>query len=192
MLPVPPCGTEPARAHATALEFRRLAGAADAARYRAVRLECLARFPDHFGSSHGEESRKARLGLEAPIEEGAADRFMIGAFAGERLVGIAGFVREARGKAAHRGEIVHMYVDPAHHGRRVGEALLRAVIDAAFALEGMRQVELNVVATNAAATALYGRLGFRVHGEIPDCFRAAGRSWNQLLMSLPRDRWLAG
>jgi RimJ/RimL family protein N-acetyltransferase len=191
MHPVPPCGTDRARAHHDIVACRRLAGAADAALYRRLRLECLARFPEHFGSSHGEESRKPRLELEAPIEQGEGDRFMIGAFAAGRLVGIAGFVREARAKAAHRGEIVHMYVDPAHHGRRVGERLLRAVVDAAWALEGVRQIELNVVATNKAARSLYERLGFRVHGEIPGCFVDGARSWNQLLMHLTRERWPA-
>ncbi|MDC7806306.1 GNAT family N-acetyltransferase [Luteimonas sp BLCC-B24] len=57
------------------------------------------------------------------------------------------------------GRITMLFVDPAARGAGIGAALLRHM------LAGMAgAVELDVVASNAAALALYRRAGF-VHGE---------------------------
>jgi GNAT superfamily N-acetyltransferase len=112
------------------------------------------RYPDSFGATYDEESRQARLPFEVAIEEGAGDRFVVGAFADDRLAAIASFARVEGRKRRHRGEITGVFVDPEHRGRAIGKALMRKLLQLAFALS-VDRVELRVVSTNAAALQLY-------------------------------------
>ena len=64
-------------------------------------------------------------------------------------------------------------VEAESRGRRVGEALVRASLEAAREA-GFRVLQFNaVVATNLAARRLYERLGFTQLGTIPGGFRMA-------------------
>ena len=166
--------------------FRKL-GAGDAPRYRAARLDCLRKHPENFGTTSEDEAAKPRLQFEDWIEEGSPEAFMIGAFDGERLVGIVGFMREERRKTRHRGKIVQMYVDPGYRGRDVGEGLLRLAIETAFRMDGIEQAELGVVTENAAAIRLYERLGFRRAGVVPRYFKLGDRYQDEQLMMILKD-----
>ena len=56
-------------------------------------------------------------------------------------------------------------VDPNHHRDGVGRALLSAVIDWARARK-LRRIQLAVIATNAAALALFKNIGFAAEGAL--------------------------
>ena len=159
--------------------------------FRRVRLECLQNFPDSFGTLYEDEVEKPKLYFEDLIEQDTPDVFFFSAFAGERLIGIAGFVRGNRTKTRHRGEIVSMYVNPDFHGQKVGENLLRALVKAAFELEGVEQIHLTVVADNAAAARLYERIGFETFGMQENYFKSGEKYWNQRFMQLMRDKFFA-
>ena len=154
----------------TEIIYRRLKPT-EARDFRRVRLECLQNFPDSFGTLYEDEVGKPKLYFEDLIEQDTPDVFFFGAFAGERLIGIAGFVRGERTKTRHRGEIVAMYVNPDFHGRKIGEHLLRALLKAAFDLEGVEQAYLTVVADNHAASRLYERIGFETFGIQKNYFK---------------------
>ena len=155
--------------------------------YRRVRLECLQKFPDSFGTLYMDEADKAKLYFEELIERDVPDVFFYGAFAGDNLIGIAGFVRGNRTKTRHRGEIAAMYVNPDFRGRKVGEHLLRALIRAVFDLEGIEQVHLTVVADNAAAVGLYERIGFETFGVQKNYFKLGEKYWDQNFMQLIKE-----
>ncbi|MBN8807060.1 MAG: GNAT family N-acetyltransferase [Sphingomonas sp.] len=78
-----------------------------------------------------------------------------GAFDGDTLVGHM---------ALKPGWIDHLYVDPAHHGRGIGRALIALAQDAAADLQ------LYTYAANARARRLYETAGFVVeeHGFDPE------------------------
>ena len=61
-------------------------------------------------------------------------------------------------------------------GRGIGRAMLEAVLDAA-AGAGYRQAELEVIAENKNAIALYESLGFVRYGRMPDNIRYADGSF---------------
>lgn len=79
---------------------------------------------------------------------------------------------------------------PEHRGRAVGAALMRKLLQLAFALEGIDQVELRVVSTNAAALRLYAKLGFEQFGLQKNFFKDAGLSWDQCFLALTRERYV--
>lgn len=164
----------------------------ESALYRAIRLQCLETEPDHFGSTFEEESSMPRLKFESWIEQNRPDHFMFGAFDVGTLIGIVGFARQERQKARHRGDVVQMYVDTSYRGQRLGESLLRGLLNQAFTLDGVEQAQLSVVAHNQAAIRLYERIGFRAFGVQPNYFKVGVYYFNQQFMQLMKDDFLTG
>jgi len=154
-------------------------------------LDSLKSFPEFFGTRYEEQSGVPKLQFEEAIEKGSEDIFIYGAFADKRLVGIAGFRRGDRPKTRHRGEVVQVFVDPDFQGRKVGESLVREVIDAAFALPGIETLELSAVATNPVQK-LYEKMGFETYVVRPDYFKLGEQSWDQRFMELRKERYLNG
>src|SRR5690606_5864750 len=95
-------------------------------------------------------------------------RLSLGAWADDRLIGVVSFVRDEGVKTQHRGAIYGMYVHPDWRRKKVGHAMLKALLDEVDRLPGLRWVRLSVTAGNDAAQRLYESLGFTVYGEEPD------------------------
>lgn len=161
----------------------------DASAFRRVRLECLKKFPQSFGTVYEDEVGKKKLYFEEMIEQESADIFFFGAFAEDKLIGEAGFVRGNRTKTRHRGEIVAMYVNPNFHGQKIGENLLRELLKAVFELENIEQVSLTVVADNRSAVRLYERVGFETFGVQKNYFKFGEKYWDQRFMQLAKERF---
>jgi ribosomal protein S18 acetylase RimI-like enzyme len=160
--------------------------------YRAIRLECLKNAPDHFGSTYEEEAKMPKLKFESVIERAAPEQFMFGAFEKVKLIGMVGFLRMERQRARHRGEVVQMYVAATYRGQNVGERLLRELLNQAFMLEGIEQVQLSVVAGNVGAIRLYEKIGFRAFGVQPKYFRVGDGYMDQQFMQLFRSDFSIG
>lgn len=156
----------------------------ESAVYREIRLSCLKTVPQYFGSTYEEEVLNPKLMFETLIENDSQDHVMFGAFDDQRLIGITGFNRMARQRANHRGEVVQVYVEPIYRGQNIGEKLLRRVLEYAFALEGIEQVQLSVIANNKMAIKLYEKLGFKTFGVQPKYFKAGDTYMDQQFMQL--------
>jgi GNAT superfamily N-acetyltransferase len=108
---------------AAPIDLRRL-GAEDAAAYREIRLEALADSPHAFSSTLESEQ-------DQPLDRFAArlaDDFVLGAFVGARLVGVAGFYIQPRPKHRHKGMLWGMYVRPSYRAAGIGRKLVEAII----------------------------------------------------------------
>lgn len=156
---------------------------ADAAEYRRLRLSALREAPTAFGRSYAEESLH-ELSFFAARLENTADHWTIGAFSGQRLVGIVSLVRDERLKAHHKASIYGMYVDPRWQQRGIGRELLEHVIAVASDLDGLKMLRLGVVSSNRPARKLYAALGFRTYGEEPLALQVDGRYYAEKLMAL--------
>lgn len=159
----------------------------ESAVYREVRLSCLKRVPEYFGSTYEEEILNPKLMFETFIENDSPDHVMFGAFDDEQLIGITGFNRMARQRAMHRGEIVQVYVDSSYRGQNIGEKLIRRTLEYAFTLEGIEQVQLSVIANNHIAVKLYEKIGFKTFGVQPRYFKAGEMYMDQQFMQLFKD-----
>lgn len=163
---------------------------ADAALYWALRLRALREEPETFGSSYvevadrplAEVAARLRPHLEPP--EGCT----IGALEGGQLLGTVTCMREPRQKVAHKATITGMYVAPEARGRGTGKALLEAAIARARGWNGVEQVILTVVSTNAVALGLYTALGFTPFGREPHALKLDGRYLDEDYLLL----WLHG
>jgi mycothiol synthase len=74
-------------------------------------------------------------------------------------------------KQSLSGRVYSLAVDPAHRGQRIGERLMRTMLDQ-LRDRGVRRIYLEVEAANGSAVHLYERLGFRGIGALPDYYGA--------------------
>ncbi len=168
----------------------RLLNSTDRERYRRVRLECLANYPDYFGDSYEEEINGDPSKFEKTFLLGDDHSFLYGAFSQGTLIGISGFIHQKRIKAGHRGDLVQVYVDPSFSGRGIGSRLIGLTIAKAFDNVLIDQVLLSVVLSNDRATRLYKKFGFVLCGVIKNYFRTADHSWTQVFMALTRQSYI--
>lgn len=136
---------------------------ADASAFQAIRLRGLRECPTAFASSYEEECETA-IDVIAGRLAAVAGRAMFGAFSESTLVGIVGIQREGRHKLAHKALLRSMYVAPEARNNGVGGRLVAEALKHAFAMSGVRQVNLGVNTLNAPAIALYEGAGFTRFG----------------------------
>ena len=98
-----------------------------------------------------------------------------------KIVGCAGITCVGRKeKIRHRAEF-GISVDQAYWGLGVGRALTKACIECAKRAE-YAQLELEVVAENRSAIALYESVGFVEYGRNPKGFRSRLTGWQEVVL----------
>jgi RimJ/RimL family protein N-acetyltransferase len=159
----------------------------DVKQYREIRLSCLTKFPDDFGTTSREELASYSNRFIDIVNSPCSDGFIYGVFRLNKLVGICGFIKEGREKTAHRGEIIQVFLEPDYWGKGIGEKLLRLAVGKAFEYPEIDQLTLSAVKTNAKAALLYEKLGFKTYGVLENYFKDKGHSTSQIFMFLKRE-----
>jgi ribosomal protein S18 acetylase RimI-like enzyme len=156
--------------------IRRLAGT-EGGVYREIRLEGLRLNPEAFGSTFEAESVRPL----AHFSERVTQCPVFGAFRGEEIVGMAGFLGREGLKDAHKGYLWGMYVRAGARNAGVGRRLVEAVID--YARQHVEVLQLDVVSENGAARRLYASLGFVEYGMERKALKQGGRYYDEVLMA---------
>jgi len=156
---------------------------ADLAAFRAVRLDALRLHPEAFGSSYEEESVHS---LDEFARFIAPPGAAFGAFADDRLIGIAALFVPPRPKRRHKGHLTSVYVDAAFRRGNVARGLVEAVIAAARQAQLM-SVLLTVTVGNQAARRLYLNMGFQIIGTERRAMLVDGACYDEELMELDFD-----
>ncbi len=157
---------------------------ADARAFWDLRLLGLQTDPSAFGSSW-EESHALPFG---EIEEMVAERtraphhVILGAFDQGALRGILGFRRQISLKEQHKAHLWGVFVHPDWRGKGVGGLLLDEILRRAATMPGLRQIQLQVTAENAASVGLYRSRGFEVFGQEAEALFVNGRYTTDLHM----------
>jgi RimJ/RimL family protein N-acetyltransferase len=124
----------------------------------------MARYPDEIGMNEAEE-HDYLMRMEADPRA-----ILISAIVDQNIVATAGFSPIASyERSRHRAEF-GISVKKDFWGMGIGSALLAAIIECAKTA-GFTQLELEVVAGNNRAVALYERLGFQIYGTRERSFR---------------------
>lgn len=156
--------------------------AADAADYRPLRLQALRDHPEAFGASYEDEVARSLEMTARRLDGGPLNR-VFGTFAGDDLLGTAGFIVPDRSaKSRHKGLLVGVHVAPAHRGRALGRSLVAAVI--AHARTHVVLLQAGVGVDNTPALRLYESLGFRRYGLEEKALRVDGAFIDEALIVL--------
>ena len=137
--------------------------------------EFLTTYPDETSFSAEEEGKFLQKRAES------ANEVEILAELEGRIVGTAGVgAVGAKDKLRHRASF-GISVEQACWGLGIGRALTRACVACAEAA-GYAQLELEAVADNERALALYRSEGFVEYGRNPRGFRTRGGRWQELVL----------
>ena len=152
--------------------------------YREIRLRSLQLHPEAYGSSYEEEASREKLYIEKCIEERNENTFVVGAFDGDKLIGITTVNRYNLSKIAHRAEIIQVFVAPEYRGKKISTDLLNLAIEETSKIKGIEQLELGVATENRAAIAAYRKAGFTETGKNLRCLKIKDQYIDELLMIL--------
>jgi ribosomal protein S18 acetylase RimI-like enzyme len=148
------------------MEIRRF-GVNDAEALWGLRMTALETDPWSFAESV-EELRQISVEEHGRrIGAGGDSNFVMGAFEGDRGLGMCGFYRETLLKRRHKGHLWGVFVAPAARGKGLGRVLAERAIEMARTVPDLKSIQLTVSITQDAARQLYRRLGFRVFGVEP-------------------------
>jgi aminoglycoside 6'-N-acetyltransferase len=104
-----------------------------------------------------------------------------------RVSGMIQFFQELTPRYRHA--TVDLFLDPALHGRGLGTAAVRMLVERLFGELGHHRVTIDPAAANVAAVRAYEKAGFRTVGVMRRYERdVAGEAWHDsLLMELLAD-----
>jgi len=142
------------------VEIRRLTPA-DAAIWKAFRIEMLTTAPRAFGASLTDTKSRSLQDFADWLEKSH-----IFGFENPDLVASAAWYSDDSVISQHRAKLISVYVRPSHRGRGLVAQLVTTCIRDAQAA-GKIQMELDVAADNHAAIRSYERLGFEKTGFLP-------------------------
>ncbi|MFP2931984.1 GNAT family N-acetyltransferase [Pyxidicoccus sp. 3LG] len=154
----------------------------EAEAFWALRLRSLREHPEAFGASLEEDSARPMEAVRARLD--GASQCVLGAFEGERLVGVVGLRREDSQKLAHKALVWGMYVLPEVRSRGTGRRLLTAAVEEGRKMPGVERLLLAVAVGNESAQSLYRTLGFRTYGVEPSAMKIGGAYVDKELMVL--------
>ena len=116
-------------------------------------------------------------------KENSSCEIQICSVVNDRIVGLAGISAVgSKDKVKHRAEF-GISIEKAYYGKGIGTALTQACIECAKTA-GYRQLELEVVAENTNAIALYRKFGFTETGRNPRGFCSRYTGWQELISML--------
>ncbi|MFD1425936.1 RimJ/RimL family protein N-acetyltransferase [Kroppenstedtia sanguinis] len=165
----------------------RVLTAEDAKAFYAHRLQMLKDHPGAFATSY-EETKEEGMGQIVERLQSTGEKFTLGAFDGDRLVGSVGFLRQQRNKLRHKGFVMSMYTHPDIRRQGVGKALLENLLARVRKLPSLEQIQLGVAVDNSAARGLYASLGFEEFGREREALKLPNRYVDEIHMVLKLKR----
>lgn len=140
-----------------------------------AQTDYLLSYPDESSMTAEQEAQYLKKKTESENE------IEILAILGGSIVGSAGLgCVGKREKVKHRAEF-GISVNKAYWGLGIGRALMEACIECARDA-GFAQMELEVVAENEKALALYESVGFEEYGRNPKGFNSRLSGWQELVL----------
>ena len=171
------------------IDFRKLLPN-ESSSYREIRLQCLKDYPKNFTSNYQDEKAKDKLFFQSYIESSNASNFIIGAFHKDKLIGISGFNRHDRKKTYHRGIIIQVFVVPEYQGKHIGLNIIKSTLNEAFKINGIEQVEIDVITINKNAEKIYEKIGFEQYGTQKNFLKIGNEYYDHKMMMIFKNQYV--
>jgi ribosomal protein S18 acetylase RimI-like enzyme len=128
--------------------------------YKALRLEALQTAPQAFGSAYADNLKHPDTFWQRRLQAAADDQpgWLLFAQAEDRLVGMIGAYGDSDPAVVH---IISTYITPAYRGQGIGQALMRAILDAVRQPGTFQTARLTVNVQQIPALRLYEQFGFQ-------------------------------
>jgi len=163
------------------VEYRKLE-ASDWEQYKELRLLSLVQSSESFENSYEDESTLRNEQWISRVTS-SQSAFIIGAFDGDVLIGIAGFAQALKEKIKHKSYLWGVFVKQEYRGKYIANDILSKLVHIAFENANISQIQLTVASENEAAISLYKKLGFRKYGTEVDALRINEKSYDEILMA---------
>lgn len=164
----------------------REANAADAARFRELRLEALRTSPIAFSADYQKISNHSQKYWEDLLTPQPDETTMFIAEREGRLIGMTGVMRSNSPKTRHAVWIWGVYVTPEWRGLHLAQELVLSCLEWAKARKAAL-AKLGVAVVNEPAIRCYERCGFSKYGTEPRAILYEGNYYDEYLMSIDLD-----
>lgn len=143
----------------------RILNVADAAMYLQLRVQSEHEHPQFAGFNAERELAAGASGIAGLLSTYAAEgTVVLGAFEGDRLVGVVALSRRLSPKYRHKMFLWGLYVQPEHRGDGVADGLMETALAWASFRADVLAIWLQVTLGNFRGRRFYERHGFSVFG----------------------------
>lgn len=154
----------------------------DAESFWDLRLNALKDNPEAFSANYEDSVTTTLESVRSRIQV-SDDKFIVGAFSNNTVIGMVGFVRELTKKLNHKGNIWGTYVAQEFRGQGIGRKLMKETMIRAKKLEGLSQINLGVITFNEPAKRMYESLGFKSYGIEVKSMKYNGKYFDEELLT---------
>lgn len=165
----------------------REANAADAIRFRELRLEALQKSPIAFSADYQKNLNHPTKYWEDLLSPQQDESTMFIGEHGDKLIAMTGVMRGSSPKTRHSAWIWGVYVTPEWRGLQLAGEIIHSCLKWA----GQRNVvvaKLGVAAVNQPAIRCYERWGFKIYGTEPRAVLYDGKYYDEYLMAVDLDQ----
>lgn len=128
--------------------------------YRALRLESLKHNPEAFETSYQESINNPQLHFEKIIKENYPNKFVMGAYVENQLIGMCAFVDYNNHDVIGSGTLIQMYVTTKFRGLNISQSLILAIKSEVMEIKHIHAILLEVKISNSIAVNTYIKNGF--------------------------------
>ena len=138
--------------------------------YLSIRREALATDPDAFSDSVEKfDARDPAVDKERFERHVTSEDYqLVGAFDGQRCVGMTGVIRNREPAFANRATIWGVFVSPEYRGQQLGQRMFDLLFQQATDCQWLAEVVLSVKTSNQPAIAMYERATMQKFEPAPD------------------------
>lgn len=149
----------------------------DLALYRELRMEAVTRDSRTLITTPEEEGRNT----DEELLKVLAEQYVLGAFQGDKAVGMATLMRHEGERRCHVAEVQWVYVSPDNRRQGIAKTLMEEV-EAHAKSVGIECIELHVVSDNSSAIGMYRLLRYEEHGKLPKAVKIGQAYWDGVYM----------
>lgn len=159
-----------------AIAIRRL-NESDAQDWQEIRLRALKDNPESFGMTAEEEAAIPLEFIERRFKQDLSgeERFILGGFDSDKLIGVLGFDRQQLQKRKHIGVMWGIFVDRGHRKHGLARELVNDLLARVRNVPGITHIRVTTTTENEGAKTLYTSCGFVSWGTEPHALLVNGK-----------------